>query len=109
MNKLLLMVLLMLPAMALANAHHHYTGGGSSGSTGDGSLNFEGACLEWADPDGGTDGGTDGGVDDAEAADAGHPGQVCVQRASLFGCSSSASGPLVLLAFALAGRSRRRL
>jgi hypothetical protein len=106
MNKLLLVVLLMLPAMALANAHHHYTGGGSS--SGDGSLDFEGACLEWADPDGGTDGGTDAGVDE-EAADAGHAGQVCVQRASLFGCSSSASGPLVLLAFALAGRSRRRL
>jgi hypothetical protein len=101
MNKLLLMVLLMLPAAALANAHHHDTGGTSSRTD----LDFEGACLEWAP----ADGGTDGGAEDAEAADAGHPGEVCTQRASLFGCSSSASGPLLLLAIALAGRSRRGL
>jgi hypothetical protein len=100
MNRLLLLAAVLVSSLAFANAHHHAFGGGGGAS---GEDNPEGACLSWAPADAGVDAGAEA---ENEAADAGHAGEVCTERAKLLGCSAMPGAPVGLLALALARRRR---
>jgi hypothetical protein len=107
MKRLLLIAALTLPGLAFANASHHSSGGSSSSSHSSSSdVDPEGACLVWSSNDAGVDAGA---AEDAEAADAGHPGEICTEHAKSFGCSIAGfGGPAVLLAIGLMKRRKSK-